>query len=104
MAKTTQNDIKIDIIGFFRELAESVEKEENVTLDPRLLKSLKYIEKEYEIPYDQRNTKKSSQRGRNKSIVETVETDKTIKAKTANVEEVAKDTEKGEATQQEIEK
>ena len=86
MAKTTQNDIKIDIIGFFRDLVGMVEKEENVALEPRLLKSLEYIEKEYEKPYNQQNTKKSKQRG--KSIVETVETTKTIESKTQNVEEV----------------
>ena len=83
MAKTTQKDIKIDIIGFFRDLAGIVEKEESVNLEPRLLKSLEYIEKEYEKKYDQQNTKKSKKHGKSRSIVELVET---VETKTKNVE------------------
>ena len=88
MAKTMKNDIKIDIIGFFRDLASMVEKEENVTLEPRLLKSLEYIEKEYEIPYNQRNIKKSRKCEKSRRIAESVETAKTIETKTQNIEEV----------------
>ena len=90
MSKTTQNDIKIDVIGFFMELAAEVEKTENVTLDPILLKSLKNIKKDYEIPYDQRNVETAIQGDKNINIVEkvnqveTAEKSKTTKARTPN--------------------
>ena len=89
MSKTTKNDIKIDVIGFFMDLAAEVKKTDNVTLEPRLLKSLENI-KEYEILYDQRNVEVPKQCDKNRNIVEkikqgkTAEKSKTAKAKTQN--------------------
>ena len=105
MSKTTQNDIKIDVIGFFMELAAEVEKTENVTLDPILLKSLKNIKKDYEIPYDQRNVETAIQDDKNRNIVEkvnpveTAEKSKTTKASTQNFIKKAENTPEVEDTE-----